>query len=129
MKKTTKAVITSAAMAGLIAGAAQQARAMGSSAAQQGAKSYFGKSVGSGMQTLEKNECAGKGGCGGSAGGKHDCKGKNDCKGQGGCATSENTCKGKNECKGKGGCNTNTPPKGEEAPKAEETPKASEGQL
>ncbi len=37
---------------------------------------------------------------------KHDCKGKNSCKGQGGCSSSDNGCKGKNSCKGKGGCNT-----------------------
>ena len=128
MKKTTKAVITSAAMAGLLAGAAQQARAMTSTAAPQGGKTYLGKSVGDGIRLLEKNECKGKSGCGGSAAGKHDCKGKNDCKGQGGCATSENSCKGKNECKGKGGCNTNAP-KGEQPPKGDEAPKAGEGQI
>lgn len=37
---------------------------------------------------------------------KHSCKGKNDCKGQGGCKTGDNGCKGKNSCKGKGGCAT-----------------------
>lgn len=37
---------------------------------------------------------------------KHSCKGKNDCKGQGGCKSSDNGCKGKNSCKGKGGCAT-----------------------
>ena len=38
--------------------------------------------------------------------GKHDCKGKNACKGEGGCKSSDNGCKGKNSCKGKGGCST-----------------------
>ena len=35
---------------------------------------------------------------------KSSCKGKNDCKGKGGCGSSDNGCKGKNSCKGKGGC-------------------------
>ncbi|MGH7957869.1 MAG: hypothetical protein ACREH8_12810 [Opitutaceae bacterium] len=38
--------------------------------------------------------------------GKHDCAGKNDCKGLGGCKTAKNDCKGKNACKGQGGCST-----------------------
>lgn len=37
---------------------------------------------------------------------KHACKGMNSCKGQGGCATGDMGCKGKNTCKGKGGCKT-----------------------
>jgi hypothetical protein len=37
---------------------------------------------------------------------KHDCKGKNACKGHGGCKSGDNGCKNKNSCKGKGGCNT-----------------------
>lgn len=41
-----------------------------------------------------------------SAGAKHDCKGKNDCKGQGGCKTEGHSCKGQNACKGQGGCKT-----------------------
>ena len=32
------------------------------------------------------------------------CSGQNDCKGIGGCKTSEHECKFKNSCKGKGGC-------------------------
>jgi hypothetical protein len=38
--------------------------------------------------------------------GQHACKGQNSCKGQGGCKTGDNGCKGKNSCKGKGGCKT-----------------------
>ena len=34
----------------------------------------------------------------------HDCSGQNECKGLGGCKTSDHGCKGKNDCKGKGGC-------------------------
>jgi hypothetical protein len=34
----------------------------------------------------------------------HDCAGQNDCKGIGGCKTSDHDCKFKNACKGKGGC-------------------------
>jgi len=40
--------------------------------------------------------------------GKHGCKGQNACKGQGGCKTGDAGCKGKNTCKGKGGCKTTT---------------------
>lgn len=35
---------------------------------------------------------------------KHDCKGMNSCKGKGGCKSGDMGCKGKNTCKGKGGC-------------------------
>ena len=38
--------------------------------------------------------------------GKHGCRGQNSCKGQGGCKAGDNGCKGKNSCKGKGGCKT-----------------------
>lgn len=34
----------------------------------------------------------------------HDCKGMNACKGQGGCKTADHACKGQNACKGQGGC-------------------------
>ena len=37
---------------------------------------------------------------------KHSCKGMNACKGQGGCKTEANACKGMNSCKGQGGCKT-----------------------
>lgn len=80
MKKSTRLLITAAAMAGLYAGA------LGTSAS---AAEKPGKADTSKADT-----------------GKHDCKGKNGCKGQGGCKSSDNGCKGKNSCKGKGGCST-----------------------
>lgn len=40
---------------------------------------------------------------------QHSCKGQNSCKGQGGCSSGDNGCRGKNSCKGKGGCNTKPP--------------------
>ena len=35
---------------------------------------------------------------------RHACKSMNACKGQGGCKTETNACAGKNSCKGQGGC-------------------------
>ena len=83
MNKTTRLLITSAALAGLYAGSlASKAFAADDKAG-----------------TAEKAQ-ADKG--------KHDCKGKNSCKGDGGCKAGDNGCKGKNSCKGKGGCSTMT---------------------
>jgi hypothetical protein len=95
--KTTKALIATAAIAGLFAGSAARVHAATSDSgtAAQGS-------------SMEKMACNGKDGCGGKED-KHDCKGKNSCKGKGGCKSGDNGCKGKNSCKGKGGCNTNAP--------------------
>jgi hypothetical protein len=78
MKKSTRLIITAAAITGLYAGAFASPT-MATELAGTAAASDDGKS-------------------------KHDCKGKNDCKGKGGCSSSDNGCKGKNSCKGKGGC-------------------------
>jgi hypothetical protein len=91
MKKSTRLLVTAAALAGLYAGSLATktfaAEKAGTSAAKDDAKS-------------DKSSCQGKDGCKAA----HDCKGKNDCKGKGGCSASDNGCKGKNSCKGKGGC-------------------------
>ena len=80
MNKSTRLMITAAAIAGLYTGSlATRALAAADKGTADTAKS-------------EK--------------GKHDCKGKNACKGEGGCKSSDNGCKGKNSCKGKGGCST-----------------------
>jgi hypothetical protein len=82
MNKTTRLLITSAAIAGLYAGSlASKAFAADDSKAGTSEKSKSDK-------------------------GKHDCKGKNGCAGEGGCKASDKGCKGKNTCKGKGGCST-----------------------
>jgi hypothetical protein len=81
--KTTKTLIASAAVAGLMAGSLP-VRAYAASAPTQ---------AGVSLQTLADK-------------GTHACKGQNACKGQGGCKTSDAGCKGKNSCKGKGGCAT-----------------------
>ncbi len=77
MNKTARTLIMSAALTGLVSGAA-----------------------------LTLTGCANDSGSKASdtANAKHDCKGKNSCKGQGGCKTSDQGCAGKNSCKGKGGC-------------------------
>ena len=76
MNKSTKTIITAAAIAGLY---------LGSLAVRS-----YGAEAGSATPAGEKA--------------KDNCKGKNDCKGKGGCGASDNGCKGKNSCKGKGGC-------------------------
>lgn len=84
MNKSTRLMITAAALAGLYSGSlATRAFAAEKSDAKAGT-----------ADTAKKDA------------GKHECKGKNACKGQGGCGTSDNGCKGKNSCEGKGGCNT-----------------------
>jgi hypothetical protein len=81
MNKSTRLLITSAAIAGLYAGSL--------------ASKAFAADDKAGTEEKAKADS-----------GKHDCKGKNACKGQGGCGGSDNGCKGKNSCKGKGGCST-----------------------
>jgi hypothetical protein len=81
MNKSTRLIITAAAMAGLYAGALA-------------AKTYAADDTAG--QSAPKDDSKGK----------HDCKGQNSCKGQGGCKGSDAGCKGKNSCKGKGGCST-----------------------
>lgn len=90
MKKSTKALLAGAAMAGLMAGVAARTYAAQPVSGSQGTTTLT--SWGQLDDSGEK--------------GKHACKGHNDCKGQGGCKSGDNGCKGKNSCKGKGGCNT-----------------------
>jgi hypothetical protein len=84
MNKSTRLLITAAAMAGLYTGAL----AVRTLAADDKA----------GMPASKDAKEDPKA--------KHDCKGKNACKGFGGCKTSDMGCKGKNTCAGKGGCST-----------------------
>ena len=87
MTKATKAMIASAAIAGLITG---------SVATRAFAGNVGGKA---GVQTsIQLNDEA--------KSDKNACKGKNSCKGKGGCKTDKNECKGKNACMGNGGCAT-----------------------
>jgi hypothetical protein len=83
--QTTKTMLATVALTGLIAGAA--ARSYGATTPTSDQTSVKGQ------QASVMDDTS-----------KHDCKGKNSCKGQGGCKTSDNGCKGKNSCKGKGGC-------------------------
>lgn len=106
--------IVGAAVAGIIAGAGNRAKAAGPIAfGQEGEKAKhachgMNECKGQGGCKTAANECAGKNECKGKGGcatvAHHDCAGKNDCKGQGGCKTAKNECAGKNECKGHGGC-------------------------
>jgi hypothetical protein len=78
MNKTARTFIISAALTGLVSGAALTITGCASNNA--------------GTQASDTSL------------NKHDCKGMNSCKGQGGCKTGDMGCKGKNSCKGKGGC-------------------------
>ena len=92
MNKSTRLLITAAAITGLYAGSlASKAFAHDDKAGTPAAK-----------DSKDKSSCKGKDGCKAA----DSCKGKNDCKGKGGCGSSDNGCKGKNSCKGKGGCAT-----------------------
>jgi hypothetical protein len=86
--QTTKTMLATVAITGLMAGSAARLHASTSGVPDQ-------YSSAKGQQVLADDA------------GKHDCKGKNSCKGQGGCKTSDAGCKGQNTCKGKGGCKTN----------------------
>jgi hypothetical protein len=81
MSRTQRTLLITAAITGLLTGAAVKSQA-------QGHSNSLGKIV-----VADDT-------------GKHDCKGKNSCKGQGGCkgGSDDNSCKGQNSCKGKGGC-------------------------
>jgi hypothetical protein len=83
MKKSTRLLVTAAAIAGLYAGA--------------GASRAYAQDAGKSDTSKDASKDSGK----------HDCKGKNGCAGKGGCKSGDNGCKGKNSCSGKGGCNTN----------------------
>ena len=87
MKRTTKALVAGAALAGLMTGAVARTYA------SQQTPTPKGTSLASWGQLDDSGST-----------GKHDCKGQNTCKGQGGCKAGDNGCKGQNSCKGKGGC-------------------------
>ena len=90
MNKSSRLLITAAAVAGLYTGALAS-------------KSYAANAnAGSAASKDEKKAME-----------KHGCKGQNGCAGHGGCKSGDNGCKGKNTCKGKGGCSTMEKPKEE----------------
>jgi hypothetical protein len=90
MTKTTKALITSAAVAGLLAGTGAAVRASTVLTTAKASLAAPSQDQDTGKKKVEK----------------HACKGQNSCKGNGGCKSGDNGCKGKNSCKGKGGCAT-----------------------
>lgn len=91
MTKTKRALITSAAVAGLLAGSGAAIQASNVVAA--------GKASFASVQDQDKKDNS-------KVKEKHACKGQNSCKGKGGCKSGDNGCKAKNSCKGKGGCAT-----------------------
>jgi len=105
MTKSSRLIITAAAIAGLYAGALTTA--------------YAGEAPGQSTQTENKDKasCKGKEGCKAkeSCKGKEGCKAKESCKGKEGCKAKE-SCKGKEGCKAKDSCKAKEEPK-EEAKK------------
>jgi hypothetical protein len=99
MNKSTRLLITAAAVAGLYTGSL----ATRASAADTTEKAG---------QAAAKDGKAKDAACG-----AHGCKGQNGCGGKGGCKTGDNGCKGKNSCKGKGGCKVEAAKKEEPAKK------------
>ena len=93
MTKTTKALLTSAAFAGLFAGTGAAVKASTLLPLLNNSFSAQDQDQGDKKDDQKVKE-------------KHACKGQNSCKGKGGCKASDNGCKGKNSCKGKGGCAT-----------------------
>src|SRR5258708_4139171 len=101
MIRTKRALIASAAIAGLIAGSSIGIQASSllpglrlSLNAQDTPPDNKGSTDGKTKAVPKK------------AKEKHACRGQNSCKGKGGCKSNDNGCKGKNSCKGKGGCAT-----------------------
>ena len=90
MKNSLKAMMLSAATAGLLGGGAVTLNAAPLHNTSVSSSSYLGQSTYASSTSTDK----------------HSCKGKNDCAGKGGWKSSDNGCKGKNSCKGKGGCAT-----------------------
>jgi hypothetical protein len=84
MNRSTRILVTTAAMAGLYTGALA-------------ARTYAADDSAGTSTSTDSSKAA-----------PHDCKGKNSCKGQGGCSAGDNGCKGKNSCSGKGGCKTSS---------------------
>ena len=82
MNKSTRLLITTAAIAGLYSGSLATRAFAADKAGQPAPKSEKAK----------------------EACGAHACAGKNGCAGKGGCKTSDKGCKGKITCAGKGGC-------------------------
>lgn len=92
MTKSTKALLTGAALAGLLAGVSAPVQASTLLHASKASFNALTQSQDQGSSKKVKE--------------KHACKGQNSCKGKGGCKSGDNGCKGKNSCKGKGGCAT-----------------------
>ncbi|MCC7065072.1 MAG: hypothetical protein IT456_19840 [Planctomycetes bacterium] len=113
--KTSKSLLLSAAVSGLLLGTAGMSLtsctkgAETKTPANTPAPNQSGKPVSNTDTTIADkhackslNGCEGKGGCKTAA---NECAGKNSCKGKGGCATAEkHSCKSQNKCKSQGGC-------------------------
>lgn len=105
MSNSMKALLASAALAGLLTGTSAKLQAQTLGQGKAGIQAVSDKDT-----DKDKTE-------------KHGCKGQNSCKGKGGCNSSDNGCKGKNSCKGKGGCATDGSKMPDDQPKPDNQPK------
>ncbi len=80
--KPSKAVLASAAVAGLLTGSLAVRTSAASASSQAGVSLH---SMADAQKALPKHACKGQNDCKGQGGGPHP--GQNACKGQGGCAT------------------------------------------
>ena len=85
MKRTTRTLIATVAITGLLSGAAINQASARDDSGNQGSVTAPGKAA------AKKPKV-------------QSCAGENDCKGLGGCKTADHSCKFLNDCKGKGGC-------------------------
>ena len=95
MSNSMKALLASAALAGLMTGTSAKLHAQSTDQNQGSAVSASQQDDSQAGKQSKKDKTE-----------KHACKGQNSCKGKGGCKAGDNGCKGKNTCKGKGGCAT-----------------------
>jgi hypothetical protein len=99
MSNSMKALLASAALAGLLTGTSAKLHAQTLDQNQDaGVKAVQQDNSGTADNQDQKDKK--------DKTEKHACKGHNSCKGKGGCKAGDNGCKGKNSCKGKGGCAT-----------------------
>jgi hypothetical protein len=96
MTKTTKAILASAAFAGLFAGTGAVVKASTLLPSLKTSFSAQDQTPAAGEKSEKAKDKKDR----------HACKGQNSCKGKGACKEGDNGCKGKNSCKGKGGCRT-----------------------
>jgi len=109
MKRRHFSALLSAAIAGMVRGAAALEKSASKDDAKPPGKKPVKDHVCKGFNSCKgkgldaKNDCKGKGLCA-SPEAMHECRGKNKCKEMGGCACGDRGCAQRNTCSEKGGC-------------------------